>query len=198
MKNFKFAIILAIAPLLVSCTNIISNPDIQKLSDKASQLMSSGDYKGAISRLESVNDLNPNFPQTHYNLGIAYYKDEQFEKAIDSLKTAVNLDKNLADAYYTIALCYSSLAYKQIDEMEKPAKKETVNESENINISEKKPLSKTEAFSQIIGNLSNSKDYFTQYTAIITSDEDKQRISAEIENLDKDIKKYQEKISSSR
>lgn len=203
MKNLKILILLAAMPLMVSCTKIISNPDIQTLNDKAANLMAGGDFKGAIARLESINDLNPSFPQTHYNLGIAYYKDEQYEKSIESFKNAISLDKNIADAYYTTALAYESLAAKQAETLEKSDKKNNKEKqpetaaNTNENTEEQKPLTKSEALSQIIDNLNNSKSYFAQYAEHAASSEEKTRIEAEIENIDKDIKKYEEEKTSS-
>ncbi len=202
MKNIKFLILLLLMPFLVSCTNIISNPDIQTLNNRAAELMASGDIKGAIARLESINDLNPNFPQTHYNLGVAYYKDEQYEKSIESLQKAVSIDKNIADAYYTIGLAYSSIADGQIQKFEKPDKKEKEPaqnpENQTQAINEQKPLTKSEALLQIVANLTNSKSYFTQYADSIDNPEEKQKIVEEIENIDKEIKKYEEESSSSK
>jgi len=66
MKKIKILFLLALTPFLVSCTKVISNPDVQTLNQRAVELMNSGDVKGAIARLESINDLNPNFPQNHY------------------------------------------------------------------------------------------------------------------------------------
>lgn len=203
--NIKFLIILAAMPLLASCTNIISNPDVQTLNNKAVELMNSGDVKGAISRLESINDINPNFAQTNYNLGVAYYKNGEYEKSIESLKKSVSLDKNITDAYYTLGYVYQDLAEQQIDKLEKPNKpdkKESVNSQDS---KQEKQLSKKEALTQIVDNLQNSKNYFTLYMDLIKNQkpesasqenpEAREAINNTIQSLDNDIKKYQEKIS---
>ena len=181
MKKLKILFLLVLTPFLVSCTKVISNPDVQTLNQKAVELMNSGDVKGAIARLESINDLNPDFPQTHYNLGVAYYKNQDYEKAITALKQAVDLDKNLADAYYTIGLSYQELAGREAEQLDKP---------------ENKTLSKKEILTQITDNLKNSKDFYTQYINMITGSEEKERIGTEIQNIDSDIKKFEEKLNS--
>ena len=160
MKNIKILFLLALTPFLVSCTKVISNPDVQTLNQKAVELMNSGDVKGAISRLESINDLNPDFPQNHYNLGVAYYKNEEYEKSIDSLKQAISLDKNLVDAYYTIGLAYQDIAGKEIEKLNKPVGEKQVNNqiTETLDIPEEKQLTKKQTLALVVENLKNSKE----------------------------------------
>lgn len=202
MKKIKILFLLALTPFLVSCTKVISNPDVQTLNQRAVELMNSGDVKGAIARLESINDLNPNFPQNHYNLGVAYYKNEEYAKSIESLKKAISLNKNIADAYYTIGLAYQDMAGKEIAKLDKPDNEKQVNnkETESPEVSEnpeEKKLSKSEVLALIIDNLKNSKDYYTQYTDLISNSDEKTKIKEEVKIIDEDIKKYEEKISSS-
>lgn len=200
MKNIRILILLAMTPFLVSCTKIISNPDVQTLNQRAVELMNSGDVKGAIARLESINDLNPNFPQNHYNLGVAYYRNGEFEKSVESLKTAIKLDKNITDAYYTTGLAYQEMAGKQIemlDKLDKPDNEKQISnkEAEEPANPEEKPLTKPELLALIVENLNNSKDYFAQYINLISNSEEKERISQEIQSIDENIQKY-EKIKS--
>ena len=202
MKKIKILFLLALTPFLVSCTKVISNPDVQTLNQRAVELMNSGDVKGAIARLESINDLNPNFPQNHYNLGVAYYKNEEYAKSIESLKKAISLNKNIADAYYTIGLAYQDMAGKEIAKLDKPDNEKQVNnkETESPEVSEnpeEKKLSKSEVLALIVDNLKNSKDYYTQYTDLISNSDEKTKIKEEVKIIDEDIKKYKEKISSS-
>jgi len=183
MKKIKILFLLALTPFLVSCTKVISNPDVQTLNQRAVELMNSGDVKGAIARLESINDLNPNFPQNNYNLGVAYYKNEEYEKSVESLKLAISLDKNIADAYYTIGLAYQDMAGKEITKLDKPdkANEKHINnqETEPSEISknpEEKKLTKSEILALIVDDLKNSKDYYTQYTTLISNSDEKTRI----------------------
>jgi len=201
MKKIKILFLLALTPFLVSCSKVISNPDIQTLNQKAIELMNSGDVEGAIARLESINDLNSNFPQNHYNLGVAYYKNEDYEKSIESLKKAISLDKNIADAYYTIGLAYQEIAGKAAKKLEKsdsnkekPVNNQKTEASENP---EEKNLTKSEILALTVENLKNSKDYYTQYIDLISNSDEKERINQEIQSIDLDIKKYEEQISSS-
>lgn len=180
-KIFLFISIILITPLLASCTKFISNPDIKLLNEKASQLMQSGDIEGAIARLESINDINPNFSQNNYNLGVAYYKNGKYEKSISALKKAVSLDKSLADAYFTIALSYQEIADKHIEELKNFDKK--ADSSNKIEEAEKLQ-------EEIVKDLESTKQYYTIYLKYAVSDEEKTKIKLEMESIEEEIPKY--------
>jgi len=118
------------------------------------------------------------------------------------LKKAISLNKNIADAYYTIGLAYQDMAGKEIAKLDKPDNEKQVNnkETESPEVSEnpeEKKLSKSEVLALIVDNLKNSKDYYTQYTDLISNSDEKTKIKEEVKIIDEDIKKYEEKISSS-
>lgn len=173
MKTFidlkSLLIVCASVILLTSCSNI----DIQKLNNRANELMSSGDVDGAISRLESINDLNPNFPQTHYNLGIAYHKKGEYEKAVTSLDNAVRLKNDFAEAYYTRGVVYEEIALSLVD---KNKKNKTTGEKTIFSISD---------------NFKKSQESYTQYVQLVKDSNDVEEVKSKIEALDADIKKYE-------
>lgn len=182
IKKIIILFLFAAIPFLTSCnTNVISNPDVQTLTNKAAELMEKGDYKGAVSRLESINDLNPNFPQNHYNLGVAYYQTQEYEKAVESLNTAISMDKNIVDAYYTLALAYHEIAVQFMEKLEKPEK----SNSDDNKIYENK--------NKIIENLNSAKENFIEYKGKIADSAESEKIKLEIENIDEELKKYEEK-----
>jgi len=193
MKKLKILILLLALPLLTSCGKFISNPDVQTLSQKASELMEAGDYKGAIARLESINDLNPNLPEIHYNLGIAYYNNGDFEKSISTLKDALRLNNGLIDANYTIALSYQGLFEKQLQDIDNPKP----NEDNNIGYeNDTMPLTKKEKMGLAIENIQNAKEFYEKYLDSLTNQDDKDKISIEIFNIDKDIEKAQKRLDN--
>lgn len=53
-----------------------------ELNQKAQMLMQAGDTAGAIARLESAHDLEPNEPNTSYNLALAYQSMGNYDQAI--------------------------------------------------------------------------------------------------------------------
>jgi tetratricopeptide (TPR) repeat protein len=76
--------------------DIVHTRPMAELTQKAQALMASGDYEGAIARLESAHDLNPAEPNTTYNLALAYQAADKPLKAIP-LVTEL-LDKHPAGA----------------------------------------------------------------------------------------------------
>lgn len=176
------AIFMSIIFMATSCTNnfSISNPDVKKLTQKAHQLLEEGKYEAAIGRLESINDLDPDFAENHYNLGIAYYRNEQPEKALDSLEKAVNLNKNLVDAYYTTAVIYEDLALKKIKQLDEI--KDDQEKSINLTF-------------EIIDDYKNSKNSFISYLKQ-SSTEEKQNIMEKIKEINAEIQTYEEQAES--
>ncbi|MDD3014543.1 MAG: tetratricopeptide repeat protein [Candidatus Gastranaerophilales bacterium] len=177
MKNFlnlKNIILIFISIILVtSCSNL----DIQKLNNKANLLMKAGDIDGAISRLESINDLNPNFPQTHYNLGIAYNKKRQYDKAISSLQEALRLKNDFADAYYTLAVICEEKALSLIDKNKKPDKNTVL---------------------IINDNFKKSQIAYIQYLKLTKDSSDTEAIKNKIEFLNADIQKYDAMLNNNQ
>ncbi|OGI27624.1 MAG: hypothetical protein A2287_09080 [Candidatus Melainabacteria bacterium RIFOXYA12_FULL_32_12] len=169
--RFKlFSLIVLFTLLLTSCSNL----DIQTLNLKAKQLIDSGDIDGAIGRLESINDLNPAFPQTHYNLGIAYYKKGEFDKAVKSLNEAVRLDPKLGDAYYSLGVIYEDLALTDIEKASKD------NKIENL-----------EVVNKILENLKYSQESYKKYLNLTQNPSETEDIKIKLENINNDINKYQ-------
>jgi tetratricopeptide (TPR) repeat protein len=81
----------AVTLFLSGCqTDIIHQRPMAELNQKAQVLMATGDYAGAIARLESAHDLNPNEPKTTYNLALAY-------QAADKPMLAIPLVADLLD-----------------------------------------------------------------------------------------------------
>lgn len=156
--------------LLTSCSNL----DIQTLNFKAKQLMDGGDVDGAIGRLQAINDLNPNFPQTHYNLGIAYYKKGEPDKAIESLNKALDLDNKLVDAYYTLGVIYEDIA---ITDIEKATKDKSIGQLTVLNA--------------IIKNLQSAHNFYSKYLNMGNNTTESENIKIKLESLNNDIDKYQ-------
>lgn len=167
--------------LLSSCgKNLsLSNPDIQKLTLKAGSLMQKGDFDGAIGRLESINDLNPNLPENNYNLGIAYYKTDKYEQAVNSLQKALTLDKNLKDAYYTLGVIYEEIALKKNEMIEE------IKENEE---------KKMEMLIQVNRNYKKSKENYVSYLEFIGLTTEREQILEKIEDLSANIDKISEKL----
>ncbi|WP_303673156.1 tetratricopeptide repeat protein [Vampirovibrio chlorellavorus] len=98
--------------VLTGCQqNVVYQRSMAELNEKAEALMASGDIDGAVSRLEAAHDLQPDEPNTTYNLAIAYQTQGSYDKAIPLLKQLVEksqLDK--AQVQKTLGITYEAKA----------------------------------------------------------------------------------------
>ena len=106
-KAFLLASILFISVISTACIN---NFAVQELNNKAKDFMDKGDYVSAIERLKSSVDLDGSVFETQYNLAVAYTKAEDYDNAIKTYHTAIKLNPDFADAYYSLAVCEENLA----------------------------------------------------------------------------------------
>ena len=173
MKKFLFLTILSGLLFLNGCMKNISNVAIQTFNQKAAQYMQDGEYEKAIARLESILDLNADFPETHYNLGIAYYQLNDYEKALAALNEAISKKEKFADAYYSRAVVYEDWAYSLI---------------EGENIEEEKTPSKEDK-DKSIEYLKNAKNDFEKYLELDKNAQDKDDIHEKIIQIEKEVNK---------
>ncbi|MEL7039056.1 MAG: tetratricopeptide repeat protein [Cyanobacteria bacterium J06592_8] len=71
-----------------------------KLNNQAMKLIESGNYQGAIIRLNQAVELNPGQVEAYLNRGVAYSELESHGSAIANYDKAIQLSPNNADAYY--------------------------------------------------------------------------------------------------
>ncbi len=62
--------------------DVVHQRSVAELNQKAQIMMQSGDYDGAVSRLEAAHDLDPAEPNTTYNLAVAYQVKGDYPRAI--------------------------------------------------------------------------------------------------------------------
>lgn len=70
------------------------------------------EYKKSIEDLTTALNVNSRNPAIHYRRGLAYYKNNEYEKAIGDLERSLLLSppKNIqSDIYYHIGIAYSNL-----------------------------------------------------------------------------------------
>lgn len=170
-----------------------SNLDIQTLNNKAAQLMEQGDIDGAIARLESIQDLNPNFPITNFNLGIAYQKKDNKDKAIHYLKKSIELKPDLYQASIALAIAYEQLSEELISQETEKYKKETKKTVHSIDELE---FSK-EQKDKLVNYFNNSKLYYEQYLKYNKHADDKEAISMKLKGIDNSLSKLSGEIINS-
>jgi tetratricopeptide (TPR) repeat protein len=65
-----------------------------------------GDYPQAIKRLERATQALPQTPQVWNHLGLAYHGNGNVAEAASAYQRAINLDRNLAPAYFNLGNLY--------------------------------------------------------------------------------------------
>ena len=79
----RFTILISLI-LLVSLSGCGEDASIKK----GKGLLAAGDYQGAVTYFQQLLAAQPENPEAHYQLGLAYLKLDQHTEAIESLRTA--------------------------------------------------------------------------------------------------------------
>jgi type IV pilus assembly protein PilF len=107
---------------LISCT---STPWHRDQADvylkKATVLIESGKYLGALKELLEADKYAPNDPEINYYLGIAYNGRGLRDMALEKFQKAVSLKKDYSDAHNYIGVIYMDMGQweKAIDSFDK-------------------------------------------------------------------------------
>jgi tetratricopeptide (TPR) repeat protein len=83
--SFNLGLIVALSSVLTlsGCQqDVVHQRSMAELNQKAQTMMQAGDYEGAVSRLEAAHDLQPDEPNTTFNLAIAYQTKGDYQKAV--------------------------------------------------------------------------------------------------------------------
>lgn len=97
--------------LILISTSVIANHDLQIKAEKA---YSNKDYKQAIALYESILKKGSTSYKLHYNLGNAYYKNNELGKAIYNYELANKLQPNNKDVKTNLKIANE----KTIDKIE--------------------------------------------------------------------------------
>ena len=102
MKGVIF-LILWMLPLSLSG---LAEPAADYLREGA-QHMAQREYEEAVESLEKARDQNPNAPEIHNILGVAYLNIEDLEKAQASFEKAIQIKPGYAEAYFNLGVTYA-------------------------------------------------------------------------------------------
>jgi adenylate cyclase len=91
-------------------------PRMPRLLELRSLLsLSQGDHDEALAHAEAMVELDPNGAESHYALGRMFFFTGQYDRAIDSLGTAMRINPH-SSAAYAGHLAFSHLALGRTDE----------------------------------------------------------------------------------
>ena len=116
----RIILLVTVLFITVVSTACVNNLAIQELNNKAQEYMEKGDPDSAICRLEASLDLDDSVFETRYNLGIAYLNAKKFDKAVETLRKATELNPDFVDTYYSLAVAVDELNYIDIDKIKNP------------------------------------------------------------------------------
>lgn len=83
--------------------------DAAKEHAKGTEQMLAQKYKEAIVFFKRAIELNPDFSEAYYNLGIAYEKLGKHEDSVEALKKSIQLVPDNANAHYAMGYAYLQL-----------------------------------------------------------------------------------------
>jgi superkiller protein 3 len=77
-----------------------------KQHSEGTKLMLEKEYQKAILFLKKAIELNPEFSEAYYNLGLSYERLGEYKDSIKSLNKAITLSPDDANAYYALGYVY--------------------------------------------------------------------------------------------
>ena len=175
-KIFPLALCLLILAGFSGCKeDIVHQRSISELNQKAQALMQAGDYEGAVARLEAAHDLQPDEPNTTYNLAVAYQTKGDYDKAITIFTQLLQKPgpdgspMSSAEIHKDLGITYEA----QADKLEADAKKlaeapkSDKGKVEQLNIESTSALKQAvHHYQEALPGLKNSEEIATQIKAI--------------------------------
>lgn len=104
----KFTILIF---LIINTVNLFAVETSSSLQE-ANQLYSKGEYGQAAEIYENILKTNGIAPELYYNLGNAYFKQDEIAKSILNYERALRLAPNYADARHNLAFAQQKLIDK--------------------------------------------------------------------------------------
>ena len=195
----KVVLLITILFVSVISTACINNLAVQELNNKAKEYMANGETEKAICRLRSSIDLDTSIFETHYNLGIALIDNKEYEEAQTSLQNAIKLKPDFANSYYSLAVAFEGQADKLVNKESDDVDSVKADDSSNENITkvpDEKSLTEVEK-TKIVELYNFAIDSYNKYLIKQPDAADKDKVTAQIEYLNNQIKKYNSERNTS-
>lgn len=176
---------LAMTLLLSGCSEqMVHNRSIADLNKKANELMQKGDTAGAVGRLESALDLNPNEPNTLYNLAIAYQANHDYDKSIRAFESLAAMKQlpanlNMANILQSLGVVYEEKA-------------DTLVTKSTEALEAKKPDEAAQYQTDAINAYEKAKDAYAQELKTETGKKMAPKIGTQTEAIDKKIEELKQ------
>jgi tetratricopeptide (TPR) repeat protein len=92
-----------------------SNTDlIARYSEQGQSALAEGRYSDAALAFEKLKELEPGIAEVRANLGVIYFQERQYDKAVPELRQAIKLKPSLAKAATLLAISLSEIgSYKE-------------------------------------------------------------------------------------
>ena len=114
MKSKKILIFSIIILLICTCTesNFDGVDETTKWFQGGNNAGDKKEYDKAIECYQKAIEINPDFADAYYNMGIAYRHKENYDKAIECYQKVIEIDPEDADAYNNMGVAYCQKGMK--------------------------------------------------------------------------------------
>lgn len=185
----KIVLLITILFVSVISTACINNLAVQELNNKAKEYMANGEIEKAICRLRSSIDLDTSIFETHYNLGVALIEAKEYKEAQESLQNAIKLKPDFVDSYYSLAVAQEGEADSIINPKDSDDGDSETEDAVSDGQNTKTKLSDTDK-TKVVELYTSAVDNYNKYLAKQPDAQDKEKIVAQIDYLNSQIKKY--------
>jgi Flp pilus assembly protein TadD len=86
--------------------------DLAEQLDAGNAALADGDVDGAIATYEEVLAVAPDLPEVHHNLGLAYKRKEDWDRAGQEFRKAAELDPDFAEPHGALAVLLANAGHR--------------------------------------------------------------------------------------
>ena len=102
-------VVLAVSAAYARQANDALPPEVQQLYAQAQEAQRQGDRATAIEKYQAIIKLAPRLAAAYNNLGMLYFKEQDYHHAAEMLKQALELNPNMQSASAMLGMAYFEL-----------------------------------------------------------------------------------------